>query len=185
MITIGARARILASLLAIVAMTMYSGGDTAILVGVATGGVLLMLGFWAMSRTTAVGGFLVAVGAMAYFTELETMTDAQSILFALVALFIPALVLGSAALTAEVEHAPPLRLGARQVAISALFAAVCLASVPIAMVLGRLMTSSMSFESSMMLEMAVIMVVASAMMIYVFTLEPRASVESPEDAEPE
>lgn len=185
MINVGPHARIYVSALAIGSMLVHSGGETASLVGIATGGALLLVGLWAMVRVAAVGGFLIAVGVTAHFTELDTMTDLQNIVFASVALFIPALVMGWAALTAEHEYEYPLRIMTRQALQASLFAVLCMAAVPATMVMARVMTPSMSFGPSTMLEIAIILVAASIPMIYFFTQEPRTSEPNQEDAEPE
>lgn len=172
MTTVNVRTRIFVAVLAIGSMLVHSGGETSSLVGVATGGTLLILGLWTAFRAATVGGFLIAVGVSAFFTDLETMTDAQNLLFASVAILIPAIALGWAALTAEDEHQHTLRLRNRQALVATGFAASCILSVPAAMVLARVLAPSTAFEASTMLEIAIILVFAMVPTIYLFTLEP-------------
>lgn len=185
MTVVNSRTRAAVALAAIFSMLVHSGGETASLVGIAAGGVLLLLGIWAMSRAAAVGGLLITVGITTYFTQIDTMADAREIVFASVALFVPALALGWAALTAEAEQEYRLSLRTRQFLVASLFGTVCMVSVPAAMVLSRLLFPSASVESSVMLEIAVILTAASVPSVYFFVQEPRAAEEGPEAPEPE
>lgn len=183
MTKVGLGTRVSASVLALLAMVMHSGGDTATLVAIAAGGSLLLLGIWAMSRTAAVGGFLITVGVASYLMDLGTLTDAQGVLFASTGLFVPALAIGWAALTSEEEEPYPLRLRTRETVLASLFAVACIVSVPAAMVLASLVAPSTASQPSTLLEIAIVLVVATAPVAYSFALAPERDRASPESAD--
>lgn len=180
------QSRMIVSGLAIFSLMVHSGGDTASLVGISAGGALLMLGLWTMFRIASIAGFLIMTGISALFMDLDTMTDVQNVVFAVVGLFVPSLAAAWAALTAEDEHGHVLNLRTRAVAIAAIYGIVCMISVPIVMILSGVVMPSISSEVPVMVEIAILLLVASIPVAYFFSVEPeRAETgeESPEHDE--
>ncbi len=176
---IGRNGRIAISAFATIDLMLFSQLSTSTLVGMLVGAALAMLGLVTYSRPTSVVGMMVVSGSAAASLEGLSLTVVGDVMNMLIGLFIPIYLIAWASFSAEVEPRQ-LAFRARPAAAMLTFVIACLLSVPIAALFLGLLTPAASTGMSTLMEIAIVLLVATLGIVLFTWRDPSSTSQAPE-----
>jgi hypothetical protein len=161
-------------------MLAFSKANFESLIGVLAGDILVIAGLLNKYTPAAVLGMLVAAAMTGASSVISTLTGTDTLITAILGLFLPVIVLTWLALSANDDE---IRVGRRPTIVTSAYALISLLSVPIAMVVGGAFVSAVSARISTMTEIAIVLFVATigAVVLTSGTL-PVPKIEGEEEA---
>jgi len=142
------------------AMLVFASLDFGAIIAVLAGAVLVVAGLLNSYKPAAVVGMLLASIGAASAIQINTLTEASTLVTAIIGLFLPVIVLSWLALSAEEEI--EIRIGRRPSLVTSAYAIVCLFSVPIVVLIGGLIQPAIATRISTMTELAIALFVSAA-----------------------
>jgi hypothetical protein len=168
------RVKAIMALAAIAVILLFSQMTTGTLLGVAIGAGLILLGLASYYRPACLAGLVIAAGSAAMSNNPGSLTVIASWLNAVFGLFIPVYVLTWVALSSGAEDPYGFVLRSRANTYTAMFILACLLSVPIAALVIGLLAPQVSTAASVLMEIAIILTVATAGVIILTAQKPRS-----------
>jgi hypothetical protein len=174
--------KVILTVVAMIDLLAFSSVTTGTMLAFMVSTALVVLGIGSLYRPSAMVGFVIATIAAAISIEIDTMTVLGTMLTATFGLFFPVTILGWIALSAEQTDLPLISLRSRETAFNILYSVCVLIAVPVFATLIGVFFPSMSVSISLLMEIAIILMVATVLGIIMTSREPTTEAPRSEEA---
>ena len=145
------------------------------MLGAAISAWLILFGLANYYRPSSLAGLMIVAGNAALSSDPGTLTVPAAWLNAVFGLLIPLYVLTWVSLSSGIEHSYELSFTSRASVLTLAFIASCLLSVPVAALVLGFVAPQFSTAASVLMEIAIILMVATVGVIVLTSQRPRQS----------
>lgn len=150
---------------AMVDLATFSGISILKLIAFGAGTGLILLGQIYSYRQPAAAGLLIVSATAAASVELSTLLEARFMLIGVIGLLIPVAVLAWVSLTLQDEEPVEEASARRPMVLASAYGALCILSVPAALLIVSLVSPGVSLRTTTMTEGAIILITAIAVIV--------------------
>ena len=182
---IGRTVKMILALAAVAVIMMFSEMRAGTLLAAVVGALMILLGLASYYRPACIVGLMLTAGSAAVSNDPGSLTVVASWLNAVFGILIPVYILTWASLNSTHEESYRMMLRSKASAYTLTFMLACLLSVPIAALLLGITSPRVSTAMSVLTEIAIMLTVATAGLILLTSIGPRANpmVETSEGPE--
>jgi hypothetical protein len=172
-------------------ISVFSEVTMITLLTLVLGGIMILLGIFFLYRPSALLGTLVVAVGGASSMQFTSILDVGTVLTAFIGLLLPVLLLSLHALGVESEEIGKMAMKSRPALTAVLFGAICILSAPLVSAGISIFMPTMSMRLSTMSEIAIMLLVTVAGVLYLTrhsptrrTIEGGSAIQSGEEQVP-